>query len=59
MDEEPLLAPSLLVSVTAGQAARLWRQKRMRVLDDSVRIADVHYDDQCGLDIAGTFGDGI
>lgn len=49
LDEEPLNASSLLVPVTARQAARLSRENRLRRADDGVRVADVPYDSEMGL----------
>jgi CRISPR-associated endonuclease/helicase Cas3 len=49
VEREPLLASWLLVPVTSAQAARLWREGRLRVRDDGIAVGDVPYDAELGL----------
>ena len=51
LDEEPLLAPGLLVPVTSGQFNNLRRRGRLRLLEKTW-IADCPYTDQ-GLEVHG------
>jgi len=51
LDEEPLLAPGLLVPITSGQFNGLRRSGRMR-LSEKMWIADCPYTDQ-GLEVYG------
>jgi CRISPR-associated endonuclease/helicase Cas3 len=56
---EPLAASELMVPITSRQASWLARQGRLRRDVDGLRIADVHYDAELGLDLARQAPDGI
>ena len=51
LDEEPLLAPGLLVPITQGQFKTLQRRGRLR-LSERIWVADCPYTDQ-GFEIYG------
>ncbi len=56
-EQQPLLAPSLLVPVTSGQFNWLRRQQRLRFRQDGVAVADAPYDDETGLDLGAARAD--
>jgi CRISPR-associated endonuclease/helicase Cas3 len=58
-EREPVLAPSLLVPVTAGQFARMKREGRLHIRRDGIAVAKVPYDDETGLDLGHASGDGV
>jgi CRISPR-associated endonuclease/helicase Cas3 len=51
-ENAPLLAPSLLVQVTAGQMTALRRHGLLRSMEDGVHLAEVPYNEDVGLELS-------